>query len=68
MIPRLIIKDPVLFWQIGVLTLIDSYVYSRAAPNTGISIRPVPAFFGGIRINKACNTSTNSVVGVSYLL
>ena len=43
---------------------------SRAAPSTGtgIGIGPIPAFFGGIGIGKACYTSTNSVVGNLYVL
>ena len=42
----------------------------RAAPSTGIGIgiRPIPAFFGGIGIGKACYTSTNSVVDTLYVL
>ena len=35
-----------------------------AAPSTGIGIGigPIPTFFGGIRIGKACYINTNSVV------
>ena len=42
----------------------------KAAPSTGISISigPIPAFFDGIGIGKACYTSANSVVGTSYVL
>ena len=42
----------------------------RAALSTGIGIGigPIPAFFGGIRIGKACYTSTNSVVDTLYVL
>ena len=45
-------------------------IYVRAAPSTGIgiSIRSIPAFFGGIGIGKACYISTNSVVDTLYVL
>ena len=48
----------------------STMLYIRAAPSTGISIGigPIPAFFGGIGIGKACYTSTNSVVDTLYVL
>ena len=39
----------------------------RAATSTGIGIG-IAAFFGGIAIDKACYTSTNSVVDTLYVL
>ena len=49
-----------------------SAVQCRAAPSTGIGIGigigPIPAFFDGIGIGKACYTSTNSVVDTLYVL
>ena len=49
---------------------IFSLIIGRAAPSTGIGIGigPIPAFFGGIGIGKACYTSTNSVVDTLYVL
>ena len=43
---------------------------SRAALSTGIGIGigQIPALFGSIGISKVFYTSTNSIVGVSYLL